>query len=178
MSQQTRWAAPLEWRAGWLLASTFTRVHVHTCACTPSPHVFNKVVKAALSILTSLITVEISYHTITLFVVNIKEVRAIPETFSSLVRPLYEPLLSPLKSCPTDKGNFPRSCGQLMEQIPVFLEPYRKCHHVTILENYGSRGDSMILFPAPPHCHNTHLTREQRSFVCGIGKPLALSVDS
>lgn len=77
---------------------------------------FSKVVKATLSILTSLITVEISYHTITLFVVNKKEVRAIPKAFSSLVRPLYEPLLSPLKSCPTDKGNFPRSCGQLMEQ--------------------------------------------------------------
>lgn len=99
--------------------------------------------------------------------VNKKEVRTIPETFSSFVRPLYEPLLSPLKTYPTDKGNFPRSHGQLVKQMPVFLERCKKCHHVTIPEKYAGatwqhgEGSKVPFFPAPSIAM-THIWQENR----------------
>lgn len=71
------------------------------------PYVCSQVVKARLS--------KISYHNRDRLshercVVNKEQLEAITRVaFSTLVRSLYEPLLSPLKSCPTDKGNFPRS---------------------------------------------------------------------
>lgn len=150
----------------------------------PPTHMCSQVVKARL------FKINISYHSRNFLshkrcVVNKEELEAITEAFSStLVRSLYEPLLSPLKSCPTDKGNFPRSCGQLGKQVLVLLAPCRKCHHVTIPENpvcatWPQGGGSLVPFFSASSMAMIHIWQEnQRSPVWGIGKPLTLSVDS
>lgn len=104
--------------------------------------------------------------------VNKKELEAITEAFSTLVRSLYEPLLSPLKSCPTDKddkANFPRSYGQLGRQVPVLLVPCRNVTTSPFQKNVSVPPGSRQLGPflrSLLHGHDTHLARERGKKPC------------